>query len=125
MRSLAALVIAIWSAHLPLCVLAEGHERAPSHHEVSAAGDHDHGGSHSSPARAPAPDENCVDHCAKLMQGVPQHAPLMEAPSLYAVAPVALSQFVILADLGASRLTWASHDRAPPNLTLRTTVLRL
>ncbi|HEU4430126.1 MAG TPA: hypothetical protein VFT98_15300 [Myxococcota bacterium] len=126
MRTLAALVVAIWSAHLPLCMLADGHEREPSHHEteVAGAGHHDHGRSHGSPADAPAPEESCVDHCEKLMQGVPQHAPAMDAPILQAIAPIALPRIVTAAAVGAGRLA-PSHDRAPPNRVLRTTVLRL
>lgn len=124
MRTLTALLIAIWSAHLPLCMLAGGHERQSSHHEVAAeAGHHDHG-SHGSPAEAPAPEESCVDHCEKLMQGVPQHAPAMDAPIFSAVAPLALPQIVTAAAVGTGRLA-RSYDRAPPNLSLRTTVLRL
>jgi hypothetical protein len=117
-------VIAIWSAHLPLCMLADGRARAPSHHEVTDAGHHDHGRSHGSSGDAPARDESCVEHCEKLMQGVPQHAPGMDAPIFSLVAPVALSQIVTAAAPAAGRLA-PGHDRAPPQLALRTTVLRL
>lgn len=130
MRTLALLLVAIWSTHLPLCVLAEGHDAAPRAATESAAAEHAAHHHHGDASEAPSPassrghDESCVEHCAKLIQGVPQYAPALAAPPVVAivVAPPAPES-----GLTARAERFASHafDRGPPDPGRLTTVLRL
>lgn len=125
MRTLAAFVVAICTAHLPLCMLADDHARESAHHDSRALLAHDHETPDGAPARDPEPGESCVDHCEKLMQGVPKSAPSLDLSFAYSIVAVPVPWDMVQL---AAREGWAGggrNDRAPPPLPLRRDVLRL
>jgi hypothetical protein len=125
-RTLAALIIALWSAQLPLCALADGIGRAAAQHvhDGAAPAGHDHGSSHG-PSPSSGDEESCVEHCQKLLQILPQQAPALDAPVTIGVPPalfrVTEADFISRGDLAFA----SAFDRAPPSRAHRTTVLRL
>lgn len=125
LKTLAALMIAIWSAHLPMCALADEHARSSAHHEQAPAAGHGHGDSHDSPGGGSGQEESCVDHCQQLMQGVPKSGPSVDLS-------IGNSDLVLLIPWDAAarsaaveRAIEVRHDRAPPVIPLRRDVLRL
>ena len=125
MKTLAAFVIAIWTAHLPLCALAEDHARSASHHDAPSALAHEHATQDDVPARDSKEQESCLEHCQELLQAVPANGQSADSSVVYSGIAIPVPWSHALHGARADRFDAVRSDRAPPLLLPRRDILRL
>jgi len=127
-KSFALILVMLWWAQGPICALpgaSHTHESAAATH---AGADHGEQGPAPRPAghqhQRPNSDSGCEEHCASLAQAVTPQTPQAQQPSGPGLALLA-ARPVLHGSLRLASRVEGAPEAPPPDLLLRTSVLRL